>query len=289
MQDRITLNQTNMLRATIPDGFFIFTSIRYEPNNNADDVDLPYYLLPFHVARLQDAAADFALLRVQGLFQDVQSASQLIKSTVERAVPDQDKPWRVNIKITPSCQVSTSVTELPEVTNQIMSLPQSSHNTIPIHKLLQGERDRRSLQPWDVVVDNIATPASPFTGHKTSVRDMYDSARKRAGLTSFNEHKEVLLWNERGEITEGSITTVYLWRKDGPLSHSTDGFVRKWQLVTPPLDSGPNASSTRRYALSRGLCVIDSVTIDKLSDGDEIWLSNASDGFFPGRIRFLNA
>ncbi|KAJ6441428.1 aminodeoxychorismate lyase [Purpureocillium lavendulum] len=263
------------MASDLPPDFVIFTSIRYEPSLQQPALSLPYYLLPFHLARLRGAAEAFNLNKVQELLRDDVSALALLRRAVDDAVPDTTTPWRVNVRFTPDAQVTSSATGIPPLRNNIMSLP----DTDALPAFLQQEVRRRGLKHWDVVIDTEPTPASLFTGHKTSAREMYNAARDRAGLVSYDEPKEILLWNESGEVTEGSITTVYLWRKA-----SGTGAPR---LVTPPLACGPNASSTRRYALSKGLCGEEAVKLEDLHDGDEIWLSHASDGFFPGRVRFL--
>lgn len=55
--------------------------------------------------------------------------------------------------------------------------------------------------------------------------------------------------------------------------------------VTPPLNSGCNASTTRAYALARGMCREESVRADSIVDGEEVWLSNGLRGFIPGIIK----
>ncbi|NWJ23490.1 aminotransferase class IV family protein [Rhizobium sp. RM] len=61
-----------------------------------------------------------------------------------------------------------------------------------------------------------------FYRHKSSRREPYDAARAEFLAT---EADEVLLLNERGELCEGSSTSVFVEMPDG-------------QLLTPPLDSG---------------------------------------------------
>ncbi len=61
-----------------------------------------------------------------------------------------------------------------------------------------------------------------FYRHKSSRREPYEAARAEF---SEKEADEVLLLNERGEICEGSSTSIFV--------EGTDG-----QLLTPPLDSG---------------------------------------------------
>jgi 4-amino-4-deoxychorismate lyase len=61
-----------------------------------------------------------------------------------------------------------------------------------------------------------------FYRHKSSRREPYDAARAEFAA---DDADEVLLLNERGEICEGSMTSVFVETADG-------------QLLTPPLDSG---------------------------------------------------
>ncbi|MEJ2458686.1 MAG: aminotransferase class IV, partial [Novosphingobium sp.] len=69
--------------------------------------------------------------------------------------------------------------------------------------------------------------------HKTTRRDFYDEPRKRAHDASGVD--EVVFLNERGELTEGSFTNLFV-EKDGVLS-------------TPPVSAG-SRRMTPRPALS---------------------------------------
>lgn len=61
-----------------------------------------------------------------------------------------------------------------------------------------------------------------FYRHKSSRREPYDAARAEF---SEKDVDEVLILNERGELCEGSMTSLFVEMPDG-------------QLLTPPLDSG---------------------------------------------------
>ena len=69
--------------------------------------------------------------------------------------------------------------------------------------------------------------------HKTTRREIYDAAR-----ASRPDCDEVILWNERGELTEASMANVVL---------DLDG---AW--VTPPVTSGLLAGTFRRWLLATG-------------------------------------
>jgi 4-amino-4-deoxychorismate lyase len=64
--------------------------------------------------------------------------------------------------------------------------------------------------------------ADTFYRHKSSRREPYDAARAEF---SAEDADEVLLLNERGELCEGSSTSIFVEMPDG-------------QLLTPPLDCG---------------------------------------------------
>jgi para-aminobenzoate synthetase/4-amino-4-deoxychorismate lyase len=72
-----------------------------------------------------------------------------------------------------------------------------------------------------------------FLFHKTTNRGVYERA-----LASRPDCDDVLLWNERGEITETAYANVAL---------EIDG---EW--LTPPLDSGLLAGTMRGHLLDRG-------------------------------------
>lgn len=87
--------------------------------------------------------------------------------------------------------------------------------------------DFRPLQEDTVWRVRIATQttldsADTFYRHKSSRREPYDAARAEFSAADADE---VLLLNERGELCEGSSTSIFVEMPDG-------------QLLTPPLDSG---------------------------------------------------
>jgi 4-amino-4-deoxychorismate lyase len=93
---------------------------------------------------------------------------------------------------------------------------------------------------------------------------MYATARSRAGIKSFQEHAEVVLVNPAGELMEGSVTSVYFFR---------DG---KW--VTPPVTSGGQIGTTRRWLMEQGHCIEGVIEAKSLQDGEMCWISNGLRG-----------
>ncbi len=98
--------------------------------------------------------------------------------------------------------------------------------------------------------------ANPFLRHKTTLREVYDQAMRAAG-----ECDDVILWNERGEVTESSIANIVL-RLGG-------------QLVTPPVGCGLLAGVFREHLLENREIREQIVSIDDIRRCDEIFLVNS--------------
>lgn len=132
----------------------------------------------------------------------------------------------------------------------------------------------RSAPNFRVFVSSEPTKPSLFTKHKTSRRKHYDSLR--AKLPSKKDHAgfpEVLLFNCRNEIMEGSICTPY--------------FLRDGHWITPDVRCGGNVGTTRRYALEHGLCKESIVMRDSVRVGEMVVLSNGVRGFGWGIVENL--
>ncbi|KAH8882270.1 hypothetical protein GQ53DRAFT_596493, partial [Thozetella sp. PMI_491] len=271
--------------------FYIFTSIRFEPSltSSRNERYTAYLYLPYHVYRLRDAAREFSFRILEERLRDDATALEYLKDAVDAAVPDNNVPWRARLAFDKDGTVYSTITQLPSQDGFVWTLPEPeeileqkeplpSKASIYAEYLLQA-KNRLPIPVFDVFVDSQPATASVYTRHKTAVRQMYTDSRARAGLESYEEPEEVLLWNKDGLLMEGSISTVFVWR------HQGNGGGAGIYLATPPLSSGPNAGATRRYALEKGLCVEEDIKVQELRDGEEIWLSHATYGFFPGRIR----
>jgi para-aminobenzoate synthetase/4-amino-4-deoxychorismate lyase len=98
--------------------------------------------------------------------------------------------------------------------------------------------------------------------HKTTNRAFYDAPRQRAQAESGVD--EVVFVNERGELTEGSITSLFIER---------DGV-----LLTPPLASGLLPGTLRAELLARGEAREQLLTPDDFNTAEAIWLGNSVRG-----------
>lgn len=98
--------------------------------------------------------------------------------------------------------------------------------------------------------------ANNWLYHKTTHREMYDAAR-----ASRPDCDEVILWNERGELTEASFSNVVLDAGKG------------W--VTPPISSGLLAGTFRGWLLATGQIQEQVLTRDDLPKAQRIALINS--------------
>lgn len=112
------------------------------------------------------------------------------------------------------------------------------------------------------LADEVMQSASVWLAHKTTNRAFYDQPRQRAhderGLD------ELVFRNERGELTEGSFTTLFIER---------DGV-----LLTPPLSSGVLPGTLRAQLLDEGRAREQVLTLADLAQVEAIWLGNSVRG-----------
>ncbi len=104
--------------------------------------------------------------------------------------------------------------------------------------------------------------ANPFLYHKTTRRDLYDEE-----WALYNQSvgaDEVLYLNERGELAEGSRTSIFIER---------DGM-----LLTPPLSAGLLPGVLRAKLIAEGRCVEASLRTEDLERGARVFLGNSVRG-----------
>ena len=126
---------------------------------------------------------------------------------------------------------------------QVKALPSSTDDvrTLPL--------DTRPTDPYD-----------EFLVHKTTIRSRYEEAQER-----FPDAADVVLWNQRGEVTETCIANLVL---------ELDG-----RLVTPDHRSGLLAGTLREELLDRGQLVEETLTLDDLRRADRIFTINSVRGW----------
>lgn len=108
-----------------------------------------------------------------------------------------------------------------------------------------------------VALDNRPTPSDNlFLYHKTTHRAEYTSARER-----FPEVDDVILWNERGELTESTLANLVL-------RFGEDHF-------TPPISSGLLGGALRAKLIADETLKTKVLMKDELEKADEILLINS--------------
>lgn len=96
----------------------------------------------------------------------------------------------------------------------------------------------------------------PFLFHKTTNRKVYDDAR-----SLMRDFDEAILWNRKGEITEGTITNIVVELGDG--------------LWTPPRICGLLAGTFRDELIAQGIIAERILTKEDMFKAQKIWLINS--------------
>lgn len=180
-----------------------------------------YFLLRYHLQRLRDSAAYF------GLRADVDGIQGELAS-VAGSLPKE--PHKVRLLVRQDGAFSLQA--------------------IPLDGTTDAEPVRLQLAATPVDL------ADPFLYHKTSHRQVYEVAR-----AACSDGDDVLLWNERGEITETSIDNVVV---------ELDG-----ELRTPPVKCGLLPGTFRAWLLEKGKVREKVVTIEELKRSERIFVVNS--------------
>jgi para-aminobenzoate synthetase/4-amino-4-deoxychorismate lyase len=104
-----------------------------------------------------------------------------------------------------------------------------------------------------------------FLRHKTTSRDLYNRAR-----ATRPEADDVVLWNERGEVTEATIANIVV---------ELEG---TWW--TPPLSCGLLPGVFRRAVLDADMVRERVITKDELRRATRLWLINSLREWIPARL-----
>jgi 4-amino-4-deoxychorismate lyase len=119
--------------------------------------------------------------------------------------------------------------------------------------------------PWRLALATARlTSTDPWLGIKSTRRAAYDAARATLPATI----DEVLFLNERDEVCDGSITTVFFDRGQG--------------LCTPPLMSGLLPGVLRETMIADGHVREEALAVDDLPHV-RLWVGNSLRGLMPAR------
>ena len=106
----------------------------------------------------------------------------------------------------------------------------------------------------------VVQPDDPFLHFKTTHREVYETARQ-----SRPDCDDVLLWNEKGEVTESTIANLVA-RIDG-------------ELVTPPVECGLLNGTFRAELIERGELHERVIRVDELAHVEALFLINSVQGW----------
>ncbi|MEO3384839.1 aminotransferase class IV family protein [Mesorhizobium sp. CAU 1741] len=150
----------------------------------------------------------------------------------------------------------------------------------PLRVRIALDRDGATVETWPFlpldkgaiwklkVASRRLDSADPFLRHKTSRRAAYEAARAEFPAT---EADEVLLLNEKDEVCEGTITTLFVKWAEGP-------------FVTPPLSCGLLAGVLREQLLADGDAVEAVVRLEGIEAASGIFVGNSLRGLIPATL-----
>lgn len=243
--------------------FSLLSTIRYDP-------DLPLKKIKRTEVQTEDVPneGNFFLLKLH--WQRLVCSLDFFKWNVDISYDHFKSEIIETIKSLDNVQVPYKVRVLVSADNKMKV---EAHHVAVRNNIFSGLR--RGLTPeeemYEVYLDTEPSVIGPFTSFKTTSREVYNKARERClPNTNPNNPKEVVLFNHRGEITEGSITNV--------------AFLRDERWVTPPLHSGCLCGVVRHYLLSRGIIKEEQVMRDDLEVGEPVLLFNGVIGVSLGRV-----
>jgi 4-amino-4-deoxychorismate lyase len=315
--------------------FQLFTSLRYDPlllesqENSRPDLNFvspsPFYMLAYHRGRMVEAAQHFDFYAVEERLRDGNVLhEELLKRVKEHVTKDsKDVPLKLRVLFDKDANMTVECTPIPSVPLETLypttlAPPKQPHKPHPspltAGALSLGPTDSLPAAPpqWTLKLDTQPTPSSPFTLLKTTKREMYDTSRNRAlpENPSGPAYREVMLYNEVNELTEGTLTSLYLYRggrwvtppvgvpsdqftsstlKDK--SNADEGELRKpfagrWghSVRSAKVGAGGQRGTSRRWALGKGFCMEEPVGIDTVEVGEGVWVSNGVRGFGFGRV-----
>ena len=206
-----------------------------------------YWLLDLHLDRLADSAGYFAYpLELE----KVSEALQALTADFDSSTPV--KSQRVRLTLSRAGEFTIAHTGL-----HANFLPEADPAVI-----MQQKTGKDLPQ---VIFSSRNTDSNfVYLYHKTSLRKLYDDERTR--FVDSKGYYEVLFMNEKGEITEGSYTNIFL-QKAG-------------RLLTPPVSCGLLPGVFRRYLLQQypEFVVEKTLTGKDLEQAEALYVGNSVRG-----------
>ena len=165
-----------------------------------------------------------------------------VRTALDKSVADLNSPHKVRLTLSHNGDVKTTAS--------------------PLHF------DAKDTQ-WDIALSkNRLKSRDRMLRHKTSQRQFYEAEHAR--IQQLTGCREVLFFNERDELCEGSFTNVFVV-KDG-------------NIATPALRSGLLPGVLRKTLLANGEVTAATLTRTDLQQADAIFVGNSVRGLVPARL-----
>ena len=202
--------------------------------------DSGYYLLDYHLERLQQSATYFSF------YYDDKSVCEILEGCRQT----NDKEYlrvRLSLQKDGTLDLESVACERPK------------QHVLPRNNTAEGIENLPVIELSTRRIDS----ASPFFFHKTSNRELFNAEFKRAADENLFD---VVFVNERDELTEGCISNIVLF---------LDG-----RYVTPPVSSGLLAGTMRRKLLAgKEIPVYEQIVyVEDLQRADAVYCCNSVRG-----------
>ncbi|KAL6721404.1 Aminodeoxychorismate lyase [Lecanora helva] len=269
------------------DTFQIITALRYDqllaecpardPGVPIDLNSSQLYMLQRHHYRMLAAIKDFNW--PENCKDSVAALEGHIRAYLEskKGEFDPQEPLKIRAALSWTGTMDITSTKIAPVSPKCL-FPRSLSSIVK-SGMTFGDGD--SPPTFRLVFSTVPITYNLFTKHKTTRRESYDHARSQT-LASIEQSSgesdsllpiEVLLYNQFGQMMEGTITTPY--------------FFRRGDWVTPLPECGGNVGTTRQYALDHSLCKEGIVEIGSIQRGEKVALSNGVRGFGWGIVEMI--
>jgi para-aminobenzoate synthetase / 4-amino-4-deoxychorismate lyase len=179
-----------------------------------------FFLQEKHTTRMLDSAAYF----------DIPITKEKLEEYLKKISAEFRAPQRIRLLLDQAAKLDYEI------------------HPIEFTKTIQPLRAVLAKEPVDS--DNV------FLFHKTTQRDIYESARE-----GFEEFDDVLLYNELGELTEFTIGNLVVELNS--------------QLLTPPISCGVLAGTFRAHLVKTGQVLERTIPIDQLINCTKIFRVNS--------------
>jgi branched-subunit amino acid aminotransferase/4-amino-4-deoxychorismate lyase len=126
---------------------------------------------------------------------------------------------------------------------------------------------------YDVIVAEEPVIVGPFTSFKTTKRDVYNAARQKYIDVDATRPQEVILYNSKGEITEGSLTNC-AFKAPSPSK----------QWITPFIGCGCICGVVRHHLIATAVVKEEIIKRSSIQVGDPVLLFNGVIGVCRGVV-----